>query len=57
MKSAVAPEPSDLTTGMIWMCGSARSGLSVDLGVSQYWIRPVKMSAIVLPDSRRLVTR
>jgi hypothetical protein len=58
VKSAVEPAPSDLTTGMIWICGRTRSGLSVLIsGSSQYRMTPVKMSATVLPDSRRLVTR
>ncbi len=58
VKSAVAPEPSERTTGTIPWCGRVSWGLSALIsGSSQKVTLLVKMSATVLPDSRRFVTR
>ena len=58
VKSAVAPEPSERTTGMIRMAGRVRPGLSAAIaGSFHIVILLVKMPAMVAPDSRRLVTR
>ena len=58
VKSAVAPEPSERTTGMIRIAGRFRPGLSVSIAGSFHMvILLVKMPAMTAPDSRRLVTR
>ena len=52
------PEPSDRTTGTIPLSGIASPGLSAWIaGSFQFVMPPVKIFAIVSPDSRRLVTR
>ena len=58
VKSEVAPEPSERTTGMIGRFGIVRPGLSAAIsGSSQLVTLLVKMSATVFSDSRRFVTR
>ena len=58
VKSAVAPEPSERTTGAICRAGRFRPGLSALIaGAFHIVILLVKMPATVDPDSRRLVTR
>lgn len=57
MNWAVAPEPSERTTGVIGSDGSACPLLSLVIaGSFQLVIWLVKIFAIVSPDSRRLVT-
>ena len=58
MKSAVAPEPSERTTGVICRAGRFRPGLSALIAGSFHMvIFWVKIPATVDPDSRRFVTR
>src|SRR5215469_2849263 len=58
VNSAVAPEPSDRTTGTIWSAGSVKPGLSAAMiGSFHLVITPVKMPAMALPERRRFVTR
>ena len=55
---AVAPEPSERTTGLIVSDGSAWPPFSLVIsGSAQLVILLVKILVIVSPDSRRLVTR
>jgi len=55
---AVAPEPSERTTGVIGVAGRASCGLSALIrGSFHMVILLVKMPAMSAPDRRRLVTR
>src|SRR5262245_13935673 len=55
---AVAPEPSDRTTGTIWIAGRLRPGLSRLIAGSFHLLRtPVNILAMFVPDRRRFVTR
>ncbi len=55
---AVAPEPSERTTGLMFSEGSAWPPFSlVIVGSDQLVILFVKIFATVSPDSRRFVTR
>lgn len=58
LNCAVVPDPSERTTGTILRAGSVRPGLSALIaGSLQMVIPPVKIRAMVSPDSRRFVTR
>src|ERR1700741_822047 len=55
---AVDPAPSDRTTGTIGIAGRVRPGLSAAIAGSFHCVStPVKIFAMLSPDSRRLVTR
>jgi hypothetical protein len=54
---AVVPEPSERTTGTILVSGNERPLLSAVIASSaQVVILPVKILAIVSPESRRFLT-
>ena len=55
---AVAPEPSERTTGTIARAGIVRPGLSATIAGSFHCLMmPVKIFETFSPDSRKFVTR
>src|SRR5581483_12407871 len=58
LNCAVEPEPSERTTGTIFLAGMFRPGLSAWMAGSFHSvIPPVKIFAMFSPESRRFVTR